>query len=191
MADRDVVFYCVVVGNTCFYQRDPSPLVETNVESLRRVLDHARTRGLPAVAMRVSNPYGPLDWQPSQGQMIKAAALGKMPVYVKGVSTEVRRHRRRGGGVPARRSPGYGSCTSCHLPITARRRASSDGNLARPPSRSSGQRSFTSSRLGREDRGRGRAGRAVELGEPDPGLPWHLAVAGLAAQLPDQFMYLA
>lgn len=89
MADRDVVFYCVVVGNTCFYQRDPSPLVETNVESLRRVLDHARTRGLPAVAMCVSNPYGPLDWQPSQGQMIKAAALGKMPVYVKGVSTEV------------------------------------------------------------------------------------------------------
>jgi dihydroflavonol-4-reductase len=39
--------------------------------------------------MCVSNPYGPLDWQPSQGQMIKAAALGKMPVYVKGVSTEV------------------------------------------------------------------------------------------------------
>lgn len=143
MDDRDVVFYCIV--DTRFYLRDPAPLFETNVESLRRVLDiaakanlhkfvfcstigtiaiaengesatedmpfnwagiggpyiesrrqaedlvldYARTKGLPAVAMCVSNPYGPLDWQPSQGQMIKAAALGKMPVYVKGVSTEV------------------------------------------------------------------------------------------------------
>jgi nucleoside-diphosphate-sugar epimerase len=144
MADRDVVFYCVV--DTRFYLRDPSPLFETNVESLRRVLDiavddaqlnrfvfcstigtvaiaengesatedmpfnwpdkggayidsrrqaedmvlkYARDRGLPAVAMCVSNPYGPLDWQPHQGLMVKMAALGKMPVYVKDVSTEV------------------------------------------------------------------------------------------------------
>jgi len=143
MADRDVVFYCVV--DTRFHLRDPSPLFDTNVESLRRVLDvasqadlfrfvfcstigtiaiaergesatedmpfnwagvggpyiesrrqaedmvldYAKNRGLPAVAMCVSNPYGPLDWQPSQGQMIKAAALGKMPAYVKGVCTEV------------------------------------------------------------------------------------------------------
>jgi nucleoside-diphosphate-sugar epimerase len=144
MADRDVVFYCVV--DTRFYLRDPSPLFETNVESLRRVLDiavddaqldrfvfcstigtiaiaengesatedmpfnwpdkggayidsrrqaedmvlkYARDRGLPAVAMCVSNPYGPLDWQPHQGLMVKMAAFGKMPVYVKDVSTEV------------------------------------------------------------------------------------------------------
>jgi dihydroflavonol-4-reductase len=143
MADRDVVFYCVV--DTRFYLRDPAPLFETNVESLRRVLDvasqadlskfvfcstigtiaisedgelateempfnwegvggpyiesrrqaedlvlsYARERGLPAVAMCVSNPYGPLDYQPHQGLMIKSAALGKMPVYVKGVTTEV------------------------------------------------------------------------------------------------------
>ncbi len=143
MADRDVVFYCVV--DTRFHLRDPAPLFETNVKSLRRVLDvavdadldrfvfcstigtiaiaedgesatedmafnwagvggayiesrrqaedlvldYARTKGLPAVAMCVSNPYGPLDWQPNQGMMVKAAALGKMPVYVKGVRTEV------------------------------------------------------------------------------------------------------
>jgi nucleoside-diphosphate-sugar epimerase len=143
MADRDVVYYCVV--DTRFYLRDPSPLFETNVESLRNVLnvavaadlsrfvfcstigtvaiaengqsatedmpfnwadiggayiesrrraedmvlEYARERGLPAVAMCVSNPYGPLDYQPHQGLMIKSAALGKMPVYVKGVSTEV------------------------------------------------------------------------------------------------------
>ena len=143
MADRDVVFYCVV--DTRFNLRDPTPLFETNVESLRRVLDvaatveldrfvfcstigtiaiaegnelvtedmpfnwpdkggpyiesrrqaeglvlrYARERGLPAVVMNVSNPYGPLDFQPSQGLMVKMAALGKVPAYVKGVSTEV------------------------------------------------------------------------------------------------------
>ncbi len=142
MADRDIVFYCVV--DTRFYLRDPAPLFETNVESLRRVLDvatdadlhrfvfcstigtialgtdrpateddafnwhakggayiesrrmaeamvlrYARERALPAVAMCVSNPYGPRDWQPSQGLMVKYAALGKLPAYVNGVSTEV------------------------------------------------------------------------------------------------------
>ncbi len=39
MADRDIVFHCVV--DTRFYLRDPAPLFETNVESLRRVLDVA------------------------------------------------------------------------------------------------------------------------------------------------------
>ena len=39
MSDRDVVFYCVV--DTRFFLRDPSPLFETNVESLRRVLEVA------------------------------------------------------------------------------------------------------------------------------------------------------
>jgi dihydroflavonol-4-reductase len=143
MADRDVVFYCVV--DTRFYLRDPSPLFQTNVESLRRVLDvaaaaglsrfvfcstigtiaiaddgesatedmpfnwadkggayiesrrqaedmvlrYARERALPAVVLCVSNPYGPLDWQPNQGMMVQMAALGKMPVYVKSVSAEV------------------------------------------------------------------------------------------------------
>jgi nucleoside-diphosphate-sugar epimerase len=143
MADRDVVYYCIV--DTRFYLRDPAPLFETNVESLRRVLDvaldadlhrfvfcstigtiaiadgneavtedkpfnwhgkgggyiesrcaaedlvldYARERGLPAVSMCVSNPYGPLDWQPSQGLMVRMAALGKMPFYVRGASAEV------------------------------------------------------------------------------------------------------
>ena len=45
MSDRDVVFYCVV--DTRFYLRDPAPLFETNVESLRRVLDVA-AEGRPA-----------------------------------------------------------------------------------------------------------------------------------------------
>ncbi|MDV3131289.1 NAD-dependent epimerase/dehydratase family protein [Mycobacterium sp. 29Ha] len=142
MADRDVVYYCVV--DTRFHLRDPAPLFETNVNCLQRVLDiateadlyrfvfcstigtialgegrpateddafnwpgvggpyiesrlkaedmvlrYARERGLPAIALNVSNPYGPLDWQPNQGLMVKLAAQGKLPVFVKGVSTEV------------------------------------------------------------------------------------------------------
>ena len=143
MSDCDVVYYCVV--DTRFYLRDPAPLFETNVESLRRVLDvavdadlhrfvfcstigtiaigdgrtpvtedlpfdwhgkggpyiesrcaaenlvlhYARERGLPAVVMCVSNPYGPRDWQPNQGLMVQYAALGRIPVYLNGVFTEV------------------------------------------------------------------------------------------------------
>lgn len=63
------------------------------IESRRRaedmVLAYAKDRGLPAVAMCVSNPYGPRDFQPHQGLMVKMAALGKVPAYLNGVSTEV------------------------------------------------------------------------------------------------------
>lgn len=143
MADRDVVFYCVV--DTRAHLADPAPLFSTNVEGLRNVLDvavdadlqrfvflstigtiaigndgaivdedtpfnwagkggpyiesrrqaedlvlsYARERGLPAVAMCVSNPYGPPDWQPRQGALVAMAAFGKMPVYIRGVGSEV------------------------------------------------------------------------------------------------------
>jgi dihydroflavonol-4-reductase len=143
MADRDVVFYCVV--DTRAHLADPAPLFATNVEGLRGVLDvaadaslrrfvflstigtiavgengatvnedtpfnwsgrggpyiesrrqaedlvlrYARERGLPAVAMCVSNPYGPPDWQPKQGALVALAAFGKMPCYIRGVGAEV------------------------------------------------------------------------------------------------------
>ncbi|MFS0895808.1 NAD-dependent epimerase/dehydratase family protein [Mycolicibacterium litorale] len=143
MADRDVVFYCVV--DTRAHLADPAPLFRTNVEGLRGVLDiavqadlrrfvflstigtiavgadgevvnedtpfnwsgeggpyiesrrqaedlvlrYARERGLPAVAMCVSNPYGPPDWQPKQGALVALAAFGKMPCYIRGVGAEV------------------------------------------------------------------------------------------------------
>ena len=143
MADRDVIYYCIV--DTRFDLRDPAPLFETNVNCLRRVLDvaadadlhrfvfcstigtialgdgrspvtedmpfdwgdkggayiesrrqaeelvlrYVRERALPAVVMCVSNPYGPGDWQPHQGLMVKYAALGKIPAYINGVHTEV------------------------------------------------------------------------------------------------------
>lgn len=143
MADRDVVYYCVV--DTRAELRDPAPLFKTNVEALRHVLDVAiradlqrfvflstigtiavgrggetvdedtpfnwadraggyiesrraaedlvlscvADHGLPAVVTNVSNPYGPPDWQPRQGMLVKMAAQGKMPFYVRGVGSEV------------------------------------------------------------------------------------------------------
>lgn len=63
--------------------------IESRRQAEDMVLRYARDRGLPAVAMCVSNPYGPLDFQPHQGLMVKMAALGKVPVYLTGVSTEV------------------------------------------------------------------------------------------------------
>jgi dihydroflavonol-4-reductase len=66
------------------------PYVESRRQAEELVLRHARERGLPAVAMCVSNTYGPGDWQPTpHGGMIAAAALGKMPGYVRGVAAEV------------------------------------------------------------------------------------------------------
>ena len=44
MSDCDVVYYCVV--DTRYHLRDPAPLFETNVESLRRVLDVAAQEDL-------------------------------------------------------------------------------------------------------------------------------------------------
>jgi dihydroflavonol-4-reductase len=58
-------------------------------EAERLVLAYAADRGLPAVVANVSNPYGPPDWQPRQGMFVKLAALGKMPIYIRGVGSEV------------------------------------------------------------------------------------------------------
>jgi dihydroflavonol-4-reductase len=144
MAGCDDVFYCVV--DTRAWLRDPAPLLRTNVDGLRHVLEaavdadlrrfvftstmgtigipadarqateedrcnffdkeggyirsrveaedlvlrYARERGLPAVALCVSNTYGPRDWQPTpHGGLLAAAAAGKLPAYVKGAASEV------------------------------------------------------------------------------------------------------
>ncbi|WP_020108275.1 NAD-dependent epimerase/dehydratase family protein [Nocardia sp. 348MFTsu5.1] len=144
MVDCDVVYYCIV--DTRAWLSDPSPLFETNVEGLRRVLDvavnanlqrfvfcstigaiaiggpdekvnedkafnwagkggpyiesrrqaedlvleYARNRGLPAVALNISNTYGPGDWAPTpHGGLVAAAALGKLPFYLNNVHSEV------------------------------------------------------------------------------------------------------
>lgn len=143
MADRDVVYYCIV--DTRAELKDPAPLFETNVEGLRKVLDvaaaanlkrfvflstigtiavgengetvdedtpfnwadraggyiesrraaerlvlsYAAERGVPAVVVNVSNPYGPPDFQPRQGMFVQLAALGRLPFYVRGAGAEV------------------------------------------------------------------------------------------------------
>lgn len=66
------------------------PYVESRRQAEDLVLQYARERGLPAVAMCVSNTYGPRDWQPTpHGAMIAAVARGRVPVYVDGVGSEV------------------------------------------------------------------------------------------------------
>jgi len=64
--------------------------IRSRVEAENLVLRYARERGLPAVALCVSNTYGPGDFQPTpHGALLAAAARGKMPVYVKDMSMEV------------------------------------------------------------------------------------------------------
>ncbi|ABK67408.1 NAD-dependent epimerase/dehydratase family protein [Mycobacterium avium] len=64
--------------------------IRSRVEAENLVLQYARERGLPAVAMCVSNTYGPGDFQPTpHGSLVAAAGKGKMPVYVKDMSMEV------------------------------------------------------------------------------------------------------
>jgi dihydroflavonol-4-reductase len=64
--------------------------VRSRVEAEDLVLRYADERGLPTVAMCVANTYGPGDYLPTpHGGFIAAAALGKMPVYVRGAGAEV------------------------------------------------------------------------------------------------------
>lgn len=63
---------------------------DTRVRAEDMVLDYARTRGLPAMAMCVSTTYGAGDWLPTpQGNMLAAAIRGKLPFYVSDSANEV------------------------------------------------------------------------------------------------------
>ncbi|OBG82450.1 NAD-dependent dehydratase [Mycobacterium sp. E802] len=63
--------------------------VHTRVLAEQMVLRYARQHDLPAVAMCVSNTYGPGDWLPTpHGRLVAAAVRGKMPFYVKGAAAE-------------------------------------------------------------------------------------------------------
>jgi dihydroflavonol-4-reductase len=64
--------------------------IRSRVEAENLVLHYANERGLPAVALCVSNTYGPRDWAPTgHGSLLAAAAAGKMPFYIKGIGSEV------------------------------------------------------------------------------------------------------
>ena len=64
--------------------------IQSRVQAEDLVMRYASERGLPAVAMCVSNTYGPGDWQPTpHGKQISLASAGKMPVYITGWVGEV------------------------------------------------------------------------------------------------------
>lgn len=64
--------------------------VRTRVAAENLVLRYHRERALPAVAMCVSNTYGPGDWLPTpHGGLVRAAVRGKLPFAVDGARAEV------------------------------------------------------------------------------------------------------
>jgi dihydroflavonol-4-reductase len=64
--------------------------VRSRVDAENLVLRYANEKGLPAVAMCISNTYGPGDWQPTpHGKQLALAATGRLPFYVKGWTGEV------------------------------------------------------------------------------------------------------
>lgn len=66
------------------------PYVEARLQAEELVLRYHRDQGLPAVVLNVATTYGPRDHGPTpHGKLLRAAARGRMPAYVKGVSMEV------------------------------------------------------------------------------------------------------
>jgi len=64
--------------------------IESRIQAEELVLRHHRENGLPAIVLNVGTTYGPRDHGPTpHGKLVRAAARGKVPAYVKGVSMEV------------------------------------------------------------------------------------------------------
>lgn len=64
--------------------------IQSRVAAEELVLRYHREHGLPAVILCVATTYGPHDYGPTpQGAMVKAAARGKLGVYVRKVAMEV------------------------------------------------------------------------------------------------------
>ncbi|MGE2723689.1 NAD-dependent epimerase/dehydratase family protein [Mycolicibacterium pulveris] len=64
--------------------------IRSRVAAEEMVLRYSAERGLPAVAMCVSNTFGPGDFLPTpHGQLLSAAVHGKMPFYIDGYEAEV------------------------------------------------------------------------------------------------------
>ena len=66
-----------------------TPYVRSRVQAENLVLQYARERGLPAVAMCVSTTYGAGDWgRTPHGAIIAGAAFGKLPFVMSGIELE-------------------------------------------------------------------------------------------------------
>lgn len=61
---------------------DGGAYIASRIAAENLVLDYARTKGLPAVALCISTTYGPGDWQPTpHGSLIARVATGTFPFY--------------------------------------------------------------------------------------------------------------
>ncbi|MBJ7339828.1 NAD-dependent epimerase/dehydratase family protein [Mycolicibacterium sp.] len=66
-----------------------TPYVRSRVQAENLVMQYARERGLPAVAMCVSTTYGAGDWgRTPHGAIIAGAAFGKLPFVMSGIELE-------------------------------------------------------------------------------------------------------
>ncbi|WP_193561392.1 NAD-dependent epimerase/dehydratase family protein [Mycolicibacterium hodleri] len=69
--------------------RGVTPYVRSRVQAENLVMEYARDRGLPAVAMCVSTTYGAGDWgRTPHGAIIAGAAFGKLPFVMSGIELE-------------------------------------------------------------------------------------------------------
>ncbi|HYJ54469.1 MAG TPA: NAD-dependent epimerase/dehydratase family protein, partial [Mycobacterium sp.] len=66
-----------------------TPYVRSRVQAENLVMDYARDRGLPAVAVCVSTTYGAGDWgRTPHGAIIAGTAFGKLPFVMGGIELE-------------------------------------------------------------------------------------------------------
>ena len=64
--------------------------IESRIQAEDLVLRYHREHGLPAVVLNVGTTYGPGDHgRTPHGNLVRSAALGRMPAYAKGGSMEV------------------------------------------------------------------------------------------------------
>lgn len=69
--------------------RGLTPYVQSRVQAENLVMQYARERGLPAVAVCISTTYGAGDWgRTPHGAIIAGAALGKLPFVMSGIELE-------------------------------------------------------------------------------------------------------
>ena len=70
-------------------QRKLTAYVRSRVQAEEMVLEYARTRGLPAVAMCISTTYGPGDYgMTPHGALIAGTVFGKMPFVLDRIALE-------------------------------------------------------------------------------------------------------
>lgn len=80
----------VTEDRPCNWYEDGGAYTRYRVDAENMVLQYAKERGLPAVALCISNTYGPRDWQPTpHGGLIAMIAAGKAPFYFTGIGQEV------------------------------------------------------------------------------------------------------